>query len=84
MRAGGPRSQAMKKAFVFRFVPKPLRLIRCAAAPGRAPARKPAAAGGDETVRYVPALFGTQLLPLPVVFNNRERPKRGDEFYDED
>jgi len=72
----------MKKAFVFRFVPKPLRLVRCADTPGRAPARKAAAAPGDETVRYVPALFGTQLLPLPVVTTNR--PKRGDEIYDDD
>lgn len=67
----------MNKSFVFRFVPKPLRLIRCADRPARDAAR----AKRRDVVRYVPAWTGTQLMPFPVV--TADRPKSADAFYDD-
>lgn len=66
----------MKKSFVFRFVPKPLRLLRCER-PVRAPKPRP----GAQEVRYVPAWIGSQLMPFPIVMKERVKPPS--DFYDE-
>lgn len=69
----------MNKSFVFRFVPKPLRLIRCADQPARASVA--ARTKRRESVRYVPAWTGTQLMPFPVV--TADRPKSVEAFYED-
>ncbi len=66
----------MKTPLIFRFVPKPLRLIRCER-PARA--TKPKPSGGE--VRYVPAWIGSQLMPFPVVMKSRAKPSA--DFYDD-